>query len=106
MILLEELEERLSDFKDTIQVYINYFRNDLSLYLRPGIGLRVTTYPYNHGNILKFEFVNDKQKETVEIEDPVIELKAALEKADLQLEDSSGKELNPNFKGTNIINIK
>ena len=97
-----EMQDQLSDFKTTIQAYVNNFRRNFTSLLKPDIGLRTTIYPAGDGGIIKIQFAENKNN-VDEMKSATINLKTALEKANIHIEDKSGKKISPNFIGTNIL---
>lgn len=87
-----------------IQSYINNFRRYIGRYLKADLGLKVSAFPFDKGCIIKFEFTEDLNDDY--INNSLVNLQEAMQKADLQIEDKNGTIIN-DFKvsGTRIFLI-
>lgn len=86
--------------KEDIQHYINNFRRELSIYLKPDLNLKAIIYPALEGGIIEFEFRKDQptRDEYKKIENTIAE---QLDKIN---QKAFGGNLNGiKFSGTNIL---
>ncbi|ASS48753.1 MAG: hypothetical protein A3D31_06595 [Candidatus Fluviicola riflensis] len=86
--------------KEEIQHYINNFRRQISIYLKPDLNLRAVIYPSKEGAIIEFEFKkNQPTKDEFKKEEDTI----SDQLAKIQQNAFGGNLKGFQFTGTNIV---